>query len=114
MNAYLVRIPEQRLWRTAILDDGTGPDEPYMPLGIFVAGSPAAAKHDALKAWTQSSCSGVYHDDWPALRVATLEHDVDLLESTIRRGELHEDGCAPSTWKRLWARADEILAAVAA
>jgi hypothetical protein len=68
------------------------PPEYGVPLGIFVAETPAQAKRDALRAWTQRSM-GVYSDDWPALRVRKLG-ETDAYE----RGELP----AESSWWLAW------------
>lgn len=104
MNAYLVRIPEERADFPSACD--LEPPEPWWPTGIFVAATPAQAKRDALRAWT-SSRSGVYSDDWNALRVRLLERDVDLLGDPLPRGELCE--AASAHFDRLWLRVHEAL-----
>lgn len=104
MNAYLVRIPEERADIPSACS--LEPPEPWWPTGIFIADTPAQAKTDALRAWSSSATTGVYSDDWPSLRVRLLERDVPL-----PRGECivvtEENG---ETYDRLWERVSELIA----
>jgi hypothetical protein len=95
VNAYLVRIPELR---SEYYSGGYEPPEPWFPTGIFCAETPAQAKYDAIEDWAGGTRSGVYHDDWPSLRVNLLRKDV-----SYERGELNDDE------SDLWGRVHEVL-----
>lgn len=105
MNAYLVRIREER---GALYFGGDlyEPPEPWFPIGVFVAATRGQAKADALSTWSHSSRSGVYEDDWPNLRTNVLAHDVELLNpADVSRGE-YETGPLHNFF---WLRVHEVL-----
>ena len=77
MNAYVVRMNEEREYVEPVMDDGSGPRIPYLPIAPVVADTPAQAKRLFLREFTHRSRSGVYTDDWTSLRVRLLARDVD-------------------------------------
>lgn len=97
MNAYLVRIPEER---GEFYSGGYEPPEPWWPIGIFVAETRAQAKADALSTWTHSPRSGVYGDDWRHLRTNLLAADVAAERGEYVTGPL---------FGPLWLRVHEVL-----
>lgn len=100
MNAYVVRIPEERTSQRYY-----EPPEPWWPIGVFLAETPAQAKRDALDAWIGS---GVERDDWNALRVRLLRYDIRVYDGEsgsdveARRGEVpFGDPLAETLWLRI-------------
>lgn len=77
------------------MDDGSGPQIPYLPIAPVVAETPAQAKRMFLTEFTRRPNSGVYGDDWNELRVRLLLRDVDVAagihEHDVRFwGRIHE------------------------
>lgn len=101
MNAYLVRIPEER---SAYAYGNYEPPEPWWPTGVFIAETRGRAKVLALTNWTSRS-TGVETDDFNSLRTNLLARDVDLLNPDVRRGE-YETG---PLFNFLWLRVHEVL-----
>lgn len=77
MNAYVVRTKDARSYVEPLLEDGSGPSFPYLPIAPVVAETPGKAKALFLREFTSSPYSGVYDDDWPDLRCRLLFKDVD-------------------------------------
>lgn len=78
MNAYVVRTKDERSYTEPILEDGSGPQIPYLPISPVVAESAGRAKSLFLREFSHRVASGVYDDDWPDLRCRLLRKDVDL------------------------------------
>jgi hypothetical protein len=96
LTAWLVTIPEVREYVAEVVcDDGSGPLESWRPVGIFAAETAGQAKSDALRAWSRSRYTGVYGDDYKALRARDLGVWVEqprgcLDESTALWSRVHE------------------------
>lgn len=78
-----------------ILDDGTGPIFPYLPIAPVLAETPGQAKRMFLDEFANRGSSGVYGDDWTSLRVRLLAKDITLVP-WVKPG-VHEEADA------LWA-----------
>lgn len=78
------------------MDDGSGPQIPYLPIAPVVAETPGQAKRMFLTEFTRRPGSGVYGDDWNELRVRLLLRDVDVAAG------IHEDDA------RFWVRIHEL------
>lgn len=72
MNAYIVQTKEERSYVEPVLDDGNGPRFPCWPIAPVLAETPAHAKRLFLDAYADNFQSGVFGDDWTALRVRLL------------------------------------------
>jgi hypothetical protein len=98
VNAYVVRTKDERTYTEPVMDDGSGPQIPYWPIAPVVAATPAQAKRAFLDEFSRRPRSGVYTDDWTALRVRLLQKDV-----VLPPGLHEEDG-------PLWLRVHELEA----
>ena len=97
MNAYVVRTKDRREYTEPIMDDGSGPRTPYLPIAPVIAETPAQAKRLFLDHFSRDPHSGVYSDDWPRLLVRLLRKNVD------NEPGLREDD------DELWWRVHEVI-----
>jgi len=105
-QAFLVFIPGDKPgefeMRSSNYDiGGTTPPEYGAVVDIVIAETPAEAKYYFLNDWAGSRDTGVYHDDWNALRVRKLLHDVKE-----KKGVLAWDS---ELWDRAWGRVHEAI-----
>ena len=100
-NAYMVYIPDENDPNKIEMRTGHYYGEPPdygAVIDIVIAEKPSQAKYEFLKEWAGTRSTGVYHDDWPLLRVRLLQKNVP-----------EKKGCMDFSSSRYWDRVHEIL-----
>lgn len=106
MNIY--RCVSETLWGTTpILDDGTGPYEPYCIAEIVAAPTPAVAKYIAYKV-AENHGQPIYDmRDMPKFSVIKVRSGVDLPEGIVSRPRASW-WYAPKDLRKAWRERHDI------